>query len=279
MAEDSATHYEMITDLWKYFMGDNFHFGYFETEGTALDQATEAMIEKMLEPCEISEGSRVLDVGCGIGAPAFFIYERYRCTIDGITNSERGVNIANKASREKGYDKNVRFKVADGINNGFPAGTFDLVWIMEASHCIEDKAALFQECYRVLKGGGMLAMCDLISLKSLPFLKGWLYFFANLKEALFAPKVWGPAYIPSMGTLCDCMVGAGFSKVEVIDITAKVRPTLRHWRENALRFRDGEASEFNRRNADEFARGCENLEKSFQDGFMGYGMLFAHKEG
>jgi len=277
VAEDSAAHYDRITSLWQDFMGDNFHVGYFESEDMDLAEAADAMIEKMLEPCGLSEESRVLDVGCGVGGPAFFIHERTRCTIDGISTSAEGVRIANETSAKKGYDR-VRFKVADGMDNGFPDETFDLVWIMEASHPIADKRALFKECFRVLKQGGQLAMCDLVQLKTLPFHKGLWYFITNIKDFLFAPNAWGPARILTMGRLCDYMIEAGFSNVKAMDITRKVTPTMRCWRESALSFRDEESGESSRQYLDDFGKACVNLEKAFSDGLMGYGMLFARRE-
>ena len=135
MPIDAKSHYDNVTDAWTEFMGENFHFGYFESDDMELDRATEMLIEKMLELTDIGGESRVLDVGCGIGGPAFYIHEKYGCAIDGISTSERGIQLASSASREKGYD-DVRFKVADGIDNGFPDGTFDIVWIMEATHLI-----------------------------------------------------------------------------------------------------------------------------------------------
>ena len=32
MPVNAKSHYDHVTDAWKEFMGDNFHFGYFETE-------------------------------------------------------------------------------------------------------------------------------------------------------------------------------------------------------------------------------------------------------
>jgi len=277
MGEDAATHYEKITDIWKEFMGDNFHFGYFESGDEDLDQAAEMMIEKLLQPCDLNEQSRILDVGCGIGGPALYIHERHGCAIDGISTSERGVRIANQASSEKGYDR-VRFKVADGMDNGFPDNTFDLVWIMEASHPIADKKALFSECYRVLKQGGMLAMCDLVQLKVLPLHKSIWRLITNMRAFLFGANVWGPAQILTMGNLCDRLIEAGFSRVRSLDITAKVLPTTRRWRESALEYRGGERDEASGQYLDDFVTGCDNLEDAYTEGLMGYGMLFALKE-
>jgi 27-O-demethylrifamycin SV methyltransferase len=144
MKIDVKTHYDHVTDAWKEFMGDNLHFGYFESEDIELPRATDMMIEKMLELCDITKDSRILDVGCGIGGPALYIYEKFSCTIDGISTSERGVQLANESSNKKGFH-DVRFKVADSLDNGFSDKTFDIVWIMESSHLITDKKRLFQE--------------------------------------------------------------------------------------------------------------------------------------
>jgi len=276
MRVDAATHYEEITDVWKELMGDNFHFGYFETEDMDLPQATQTMIEKLLEPCNVSKESRILDVGCGIGGPAFYIHERHHCTIDGISTSQKGIQAANQVCMIKGYEK-VRFKVADGINNGFPDNTFDIIWIMEASHLIPDKKTLFQECFRVLKKGGRLAMCDLVQLKAHPH-KGLWRLIRAIHQFLAPPKVWGPVYLPTIGNLCDQLMEAGFTQVYAVDISNRVIPTLRYWRENALRFRDRETNESSRQYADDFINGCVVLENAYKAGTMKYGMLFSAKE-
>lgn len=89
---DAMNHYNHVTDAWKEFMGNNLHFGYFEHEGVELAEATDALIDKMMGLCNITEDTIILDVGCGIGNPAFYIHTRHRCKIVGISTSERGVN-------------------------------------------------------------------------------------------------------------------------------------------------------------------------------------------
>lgn len=276
MTRDSAAHYQKVTALWREFMGDHFHFGYFRTGEESLSQAALDMVEELLRLCELDANRRVLDVGCGIGGAAFYIHERYGCAVDGISNSEVGVRIAEESSRERGCDA-VRFKVADALRNGFPDETFDLVWIMEASHPIEDKAALSRECFRVLKKGGRLAMCDLVQLRTLPFREGLRNMLANLGDFLFAPKVWGPAHISTLGKLCDILVDTGFTDLRVVNVTDKVTPTLKYWRENALRFLERAGEKASRHYAADFARACTSLEKAFRDGVMGYGMISALK--
>lgn len=277
MVRDSAVHYNRITDAWLEFMGDNLHFGYFATPDMELPEAARAMIDRMLALCDLSGKSRVLDVGCGVGTPALYIHEKYGCAVEGISTSERGVRLASEKARQKGIER-ARFTVADGMDNGFPDSSFDVVWIMEAVHPVADKRALFRECHRVLRDGGRLVLCDLAQLGSLPFLRGLRRFLADVRANLFAPDVWGPAQVLSMGSLCDLLVDAGFTRIWSVNITEKVLPTLRCWRENAQRYRDKATDAQAARYAGAFARACKGLERAFNEGLMGYGMIRAEKE-
>jgi 27-O-demethylrifamycin SV methyltransferase len=276
MPTDAKEHYEHVTDAWKKFMGDNMHFGYFESEDTDLDRATEILTDKMLELCNISGESRVLDVGCGIGGPAFYIHESTGCAVDGISTSERGVELANASSREKGYDR-VRFKVADGMDNGFPDDTFDVAWVMESSHLMANKRKLVGECSRVLKDHGTLVFCDLISLLVVPFYRSMLYFAIHYRNFIQAIKTFGPGQLLRLGKYCDFCLEAGFREVTAINITKNAIPTMRWWKENAIRFMDSEIENFSREDVQDFIAGCEALDYLFKKGAFGYGLLRAIK--
>lgn len=169
----------------------------------------------------------------------------------------------------------VRFHVADGMDNGFPDRSFDLVWIMESCHPIPDKEALFRECHRVLKDGGTLVMCDLVQAGTLPFLKGLRYLAGNIREFLSRVNVWGPASILGTDVLRGLLRDVGFREVETWDVSERVMPTPRCWRANALRFLEGERGAEERRYARAFARACQKLERAFRDGLMGYAMFRA----
>jgi len=273
---DSKTHYDQVTDAWKEFMGDNFHFGYFARSDMDIAAAAEAMVERMAELCEIGADTRVLDVGCGIGAPALRLHERYGCCVEGISTSQRGVRLAEERAREMGFDR-VRFRVADGMDNGYPDRSFDLVWILEAAHTMFDKRRLFGECYRVLREGGTLIMCDIVQRKLLAPHQGLLFFLAHLGEYYRLLRAWGPAQLPTMGTYADRLVEAGFREVVLLDITERVLPTPLCWRDNAMRFLEEKRGAFPEKKVREFVAGCEILDSFFRSGLFGYGIIKAVK--
>lgn len=274
MASDAKTHYNHVTDAWKEFMGDNFHFGYFESPEVALPQATDMMIEQMLDQCHITENTRILDVGCGIGGPAFYIHKKHGCTIDGISTSEKGVETANSTSREKGIQDHVRFRVANGLDNGFPDNSFDIVWILEAAHLIHDKRQLLRECHRVLKDTGTLVMCDLMLTRFVPIP---LHVMTHLGQYRRLWKAFGVGRAPTMGILCDRMIETGFSEVRTINVSKKTILTLKWWRDNAIRFRDNEIGAFSKKDVENFIHACEDLEGFFKEGLFGYGVIRAVK--
>jgi|BarGraNGADG00312_2_1021985.scaffolds.fasta_scaffold01456_2 27-O-demethylrifamycin SV methyltransferase len=274
--KDAKVHYDYVTDAWKDFMGDHFHFGYYETEDTEHSKAVVALTDKMLALCDISKDSRILDVGCGIGGPAFYIHEKFKCAIDGISTSSRGIELANATSEEKGYD-NVQFKVADGLSNGFPDNTFDIVWVMESSHLMRDKRKLLQECFRVLKKDGTIVLCDLISLVLLPFPISLIKQVKELKTYFKLVKSFGPAQISAPGIYCNLFVYAGFDEISFFNISQNSIPTLKSWKNNALQYGKSEGSTISRDYVNEFIQGCDILEDLFKRSFFGYGIFRAVK--
>lgn len=92
-----------------------------------------------------------------------YFAERFNCFICGITTSPKGVETARNRvqSNGNGYSHRLKFKVADGTRNGAPADSYDIVWVMESLHFM-NKQKLLEECYRVLKPGGTLLLCDLM---------------------------------------------------------------------------------------------------------------------
>lgn len=134
---------------------------------------------------QISEGGKVLDVGCGIGGTSRYLASQLGCTVTGITISTKQVEIAQRltkaeASKEASGTETAATEDADGflkLGKGkirfieldaekmgdvfaSDSGTFDVVWISEALSHFPDKALFFRNAHKVLKSGGKLALAD-----------------------------------------------------------------------------------------------------------------------
>ena len=112
---------------------------------------TGAEIRALAVQAGVGPGVTVLDVGCGIGGPGCLITRELGCEYLGVDFSESAVALA----RERAGDLSCRFAVAHVPP--LPAGSFDVVLVLEAMLAFEDKGALVREIAAALAPGGRFA--------------------------------------------------------------------------------------------------------------------------
>jgi len=111
---------------------------------------------------ELSNTHTLLEVGCGNGATAVFLSQKYGCRVIGIDSSERMIaSAARQAEAEILADK-VHFLVADAVNLPFPDSMFDTIICEAVFSIIVDKEGAAKEFRRVLRAGGKLLMLDFV---------------------------------------------------------------------------------------------------------------------
>jgi 27-O-demethylrifamycin SV methyltransferase len=272
MEKHNQLHYNAVTDFWQKVMGDNLHFGYFKTEKTPLSSATNELIDKMAGLAKINKDTKVLDVGCGIGNPAFYLHKKFKCSILGITTSDRGIEIANQLSREKGFSAKVKFQFADGTDNGLPDNSFDLIWVLESSHLMP-KVDLLRECYRVLKKNGTLLLCDLMITNRLRSLEHLPIVVRHLFSIMRTGKVFGNTHMASMEYYWMGFHKAGFNEITSIDISERVVPTLRNWKENAIKNKGKNQHNFSISAINKFIKACDIVEFFYKTRYLSYAIF------
>ena len=103
------------------------------------------------------KGSRILDVGCGIGGSSRILAKYYGFNVTGITISPAQVKRARELTP---LGLNCRFQVMDALDLKFEDGSFDGVWSVEAGAHMNDKDKFADEMLRTLRPGGYLALAD-----------------------------------------------------------------------------------------------------------------------
>jgi len=280
IGKDPSAHYDDISDAWRFIFGDNFHFGFFESPEDSLDHATEALIDRLGDLGSIGEQSKVLDIGCGVGAPASYLHQKFRCSILGISTSQRGIAIANAAAESKKIADRVSFLCADGTQTGLGDRSFDLVWVLEASHLM-DKRKLFREAYRLLKPKGQLLLCDIVLVHPLQ-IKEQLEHLLRLKMRyitgyLAMKQAFARGKVASFSQYYDALAEARFNEVKIIDISQNVIPTLDRWRTNVGEKRAEISRTLSDAQVNTFLRATGFVEHLFLSRVLGYGLISATK--
>ncbi|MCP5075449.1 MAG: methyltransferase domain-containing protein [Rhodobacteraceae bacterium] len=126
-------------------------------------------IRKIVEDVDFA-GKRVLDIGCGTGGIGLFLTEQYApASFTGI-DVETGLIVrANVDAEQRGLHDKVNFLCVEPGPLPLDAGAFDVVFSKDAMVHIADKESLFQEIFRVLSPGGIVAAGDWMSSTEGPF--------------------------------------------------------------------------------------------------------------
>jgi len=134
--------------LWEMLMGEQIHVG--------GEKETDILAKK----AGINADSRVLDVCSALGGPARQLAETYGCRVTGLDATHRMHKEAIRRTEQAGLNDKIEFKWGNALDMPFSANTFDVVWGQDAWCYITDKKRLIEECARVLKPGGVIAVTD-----------------------------------------------------------------------------------------------------------------------
>ena len=273
MSYQPAGHYDRVTAAWTRLLGHELHYGVFRQGDEELATATEELTRLMIEASRLDAGQELLDVGCGVGAPACLLAREIGVKVTGITTSPEGVRAARARANASGVERLVRFVERDGMDNGFPQASFDRVWSLESSHLMRDRDRLLSECARVLCPNGRLALCDIVLRRPMDFAE-----VRRLREPLaLLREVFGDARMEPIAEYRRLAAAHGLRVVQELDLTESTRPTFARWRANAEHHREKVVDLLGQHGWQRFVDACDVLESFWDEGTLGYALFAATK--
>jgi len=134
--------------------------GYLRNADDTFYGHQQSLIWRMLEHTPVGPDSVVLDVGCGIGGPTTWVFERFhpRLTV-GLDYCGSSVKAAEASWA--GRSPRPYFLQADAHHLPIQSASVDVILSCESALHYRDKIAFLRECRRVLKPAGHLCLADI----------------------------------------------------------------------------------------------------------------------
>lgn len=263
-------HYDRLSIFYRAFWGDHIHHGYWKN-GESITAAQVNLVELLAERARIPRESRVLDVGCGVGGSSLWLARNFNCEVLGLTISPVQAAMAIAKADDEKLSARVRFEVMDANHLNLTPESFDVVWVVECSEHIRDKANFVGECAHLLKPDGVLALCAWTAAAEIR---------SSLEQARLIREVCEGMLCPSLASVGDYtgwMRASGFEWVESTDVTGQVEKT---WERCAVLVARPEVKMLLRASDEKtrrFVAAFAAMRRAYAEGAMTYNIFTARK--
>ena len=262
-------HYDLVTPFYWLLWGRHIHHGLWDGQESPA-QAQQQLTETLARETGIRGGETILDVGCGMGGSAIYLARNLGCRVQGITLSPLQRFWASSAARWNRVASSTHFRCVDAEQADFSLESFDVVWSIECTEHLYDKARFFQRAAAWLRPGGRMTICAWLAGEALE----------DQQQVRQVHDVCEGFFCPSLGTSSDYrqwMTAAGLTVDRDHDWTARVAKTWeicgRRVRRSGVRWLAGLID----RNTVMFLDRFETILSAYRSGAMRYGCFVAHK--
>ena len=202
------------------FHGGYLNFGLWENGNDDYLRAAENLVLRIGTMLDLDGTSHVLDVAPGMGPQDVLLYRKFGGPrIDALDATWKHVEHGRRRVREHGIEDKVVFHHGSATALPFADETFSHVMSIEGAEHFNTRERFFDEAYRVLKPGGVMALSDYTLGRPL---------HSSLDRALIGLtcRVWK---VPSVnvwttGEYRERLAAHGFTRVEVREVGALVIP-------------------------------------------------------
>jgi SAM-dependent methyltransferase len=165
----------------------------------------------VLERINLTAGTTLLDVGCGLGGPSRMAADRYQAQVTGVDLTPELVDAASALAARVGLEKRCRFLATPGETLPFDEGSFDAAMMIHVGMNVRDKRSLFAEVHRVLSPGAVFLLYEQVRRGA---------------GDLTYPLPWAvderSSFVEAADDYVAALAAAGFVQIEVEDRTGPV---------------------------------------------------------
>jgi phosphoethanolamine N-methyltransferase len=255
MSDNNASQYSLKGILrYEWIFGKNF-----------LAPGEPESSELLCSRIEPRPGLRVLDVGSGIGGPAFMISEKTGATVTGIDYTKEIYEISEERLKDSGLAGKVDFMHGDITQMDWEEGSFDVIWSRDTLLHIPDKLELFKKFYHWLSPNGQVLLTDYAR-------------SAETGSREFEDYVQESGYdLHDLESYAKILEKAGFVDVVAEDQTDRFIKILENDIANLQNNREAFCEQFDKKDCDYLEERWKLKLKSAKNGYMKWGWFMARR--
>ncbi len=167
--------------------------------------------DRLARVAQLEPGTRVLDVGGGLGGPARTLAVEHGCHVTVVDLTESFVRTGEALTARLGLADRVIHRVGDAVALDVPAASFDVVWTQNSGMNIADKERLYAGFARALRPGGRLVLQEPM---------------AGPVQPVVFPVMWArdsaSSFLRAPDAMRVAMEAAGFTAREWDDVTMDI---------------------------------------------------------
>ena len=149
--------YDIGSPYYLEVFGQHLHDGCYITGKESRGEAQENLMKLLAGKAKIRPGSRILDVGCGLGGSSIWLTKNLGAKTLGITISPVQIEIARQSAREQKTAS--KFLLMNAEEMDFPE-PFDVIWLVAVLTHFQDQEQFFKLAAKFLEKSGKLIIFD-----------------------------------------------------------------------------------------------------------------------
>ncbi len=224
-------HYDVGNDFYRLFLGPSMAYScaYWRSEDVGLDTAQRDKFALICAKLDLSEGQRLLDIGCGWGALLIHAAQHHGVRGVGITLSREQQAFATEAARLAGVGDLLEFRLQD--YREISDGPFDAIASVGMAEHVgaQNMAAYAEQLSRLVVPGGRVLNHAIASIAPPPPVsRSW---FVD-RRSFIDRYVFPDGELLTLSATLRALEGAGLEVRDVEGLREHYALTLRAWVDN-----------------------------------------------
>lgn len=260
-SEDADNFYTIV------WGGEDIHVGLYEYPGEKVFDASRRTVAEMASKLpQLTENTRVIDIGSGYGGAARYLAREHGCPVVALNLSERENERGRRLTKEQGLDGLV--DIVDGSFDDIPYkdGSFDVVWSQDAFLHSGDRRSVLEEAVRVLAPGGHFIFTDPMQTDDCP-------------EDVLQP-IYDRLHLETLGTPSfyhDTLKGLGLEEIEFDERPGMIANHYGRVREVLVAEEDEVSRSVSRDYIERMKRGLQHWVDGGNNGYLTWGIFVFRK--